>query len=417
MGPCRLGPKALFREREEVILRMMSKATTVFAPVAILLLCAAGAHANNASNEKLNTSLMELSGAFGAQLPAPPPVPVGAQDPGIDVEEGQVNFEYAEMVDRMEAMSRTVIGRKKKKHKIDTGVTAADRVDAGAIKYIVLHASGGATGKPKACEGSVTWLLSQKTAAHFMVCRDGRVIRMVKIENIANQVKNSAIDAAAVGIETESGHPGNLNPFVKSDWNPESYWRMYASMAWLIRAIAKETNVPRDRQHVITHEESDRGMARAHVDPGPYFQDAAYPEFDARFPGQAVTPREYLMRLVADDVAPQIWMVAAAGSGDQVEIKDTNSLGLSHIRVWQLDAAGKPETLIQEWSAPVSGMPPVSMKVDVPSAPGAYRIVARDLVGNTSAGLVKVPGIGPGDAPVAATRNASLLMELSAAAD
>ena len=386
----------------------MGKIIVVVLPLAALLVCASGASAKNEPNE----ALMELSGAFGVQLPAPPPVPEGAQqDPGIDVEEGKVNFEYAEMVDRMEGLSRTVIGRKKKKRRIDTGVTPADRVDAGAIKHIVLHASGGATGKPKACEGTVAWLLSQKTAAHFMVCRDGRVIRMVKIENIANHVKNPAVDAASVGIETESGHPGNVNPFVQSDWNPQDYWRMYASMAWLIRAIAKETNLPRDRQHVITHEEADRGMHHAHVDPGPFFQNATYPEFDARFPGEGVTPREYLMRLVADDVAPQIWMVSAAGAGDQVEVKDTNSLGLSHIRVWKLDAAGKPGTLVQEWSAPVSGMPPVSMKLPVPLAPGAYRFVARDLVGNTSAGLVKVPVPGPGDAPVAGAIQISLLTE------
>jgi hypothetical protein len=150
-------------------------------------------------------------------------------------------------------------------------------------------------------------------------------------------------------------------------------------------------------------------LARAHVDPGPIFDSVTYPEFDARFPGQAVTPREYLMRLVADDAPPQIWMVASAGSGDQVEVKDTNSLGLAHIRVWKLDAAGKPGTLIQEWSAPMSGLPPVSIKIAVPAEPGSYRVVARDLVGNTSAGLVKVPEIFSGDTLVAGAVMFSLL--------
>lgn len=378
----------------------MSTKSSVLLPAAALLFCAVSSPAKTDPNERLTRTMSELSGAFGVSEPSFA-VPVAArskavatQDPALDPEAGQVNFEYADMVDRMEKMSRTVIGRKGKKkisRRIETGVTPADRVEAGGIKYIVLHASGGATGKPHACEGSVSWLLSQKTAAHFMVCRDGRVIRMVKIENIANQVKNDEVDKAAVGIETESGTPNAQNPFVQSDWNPNQYWRMYASMAWLIRAIAKETNLPRDQAHVITHEEADRGIPRAHVDPGPFFQSGTYPEFDARFPGQSVTPREFLMRLVADDAPPQIWMVAAAGAGDQVEVKDTNGLGLSHIRVWKLDAAGKPSQLIQEWSAPVAGMPPASVQVPVPASAGSYRIVGRDLVGNTSAALVKVP--------------------------
>ncbi len=379
----------------------------------MLLFSAAGAGAYPNPDETLSKTLSEMAGAFGVVEPssvASAPLVTG-QGSAIEPEAGQVNFEYAEMVDRMEQMSGTVIGRKKKKRKLNTGVTPADRVEAGAIKYIVLHASGGATGKPGDCESSVAWLLSQKTAAHFMVCRDGRVIRMVKIENIANHVKNSRIDAASVGIETESGRPSKQKPFVSADWTPEAYWRMYASMAWLIRAISKETNLPRDRAHVITHKESDRGLRDAHTDPGPFFESGSYPEFNARFPGQAVTPREYLMRLVADDTPPQIWMVAAAGAGDQIEVKDTNSLGLAHIRVWKLDAAGKPGTLMHEWSAPVSGMPPVSLKIAVPSQPGAYRVVARDLVGNTSAGLVKVPEIGPGDAPAESEVKVSLLSE------
>ena len=351
-----------------------------------------------------STALADAARAFGLEAGITMPALVTVSTPpveAIEVEEGLVNFEYADIVDKMEGMSRTVIGRKKKKRRIDTGVTPADRLDRGEIKYIVLHASGGATGKPGSCDGSVSWLLSQKTAAHFMVCRDGRVIRMVKIENIANQVKNGEIDRSAVGIETESGHPEKTAPFLVDDWTPEKYWRMYASMAWLIRAIAKETNLPRDIAHVITHEEADRGIARAHVDPGPFFQGATYPEFDKRFPGQGVTPREYLMRLVTDDTPPRIWLVPGTAAG--VEVKDTTSLGLAHIRVWRLDDAGKPKDLKQEWSAPIHGLPPVTMTLTVPAEPGSYRIVARDLVGNTSAALVVVPVPSSGVAPVVAS--------------
>ena len=319
---------------------------------------------------------------------APPASVVTPASAELEQEEGQVNFEYAEIVDRFEALRRTVVrGKKKKKRVINvpTGVTDADRVERGEIKKIVVHASGGAG----ACDGSVSHLLNARTAAHFIVCRDGRVTRMVKIEDIGNHVKNTAVDRESVGIETESGHP-RVPYFRVDDWSPDHYWRMYASLAWLIRAVSKEANVPRDRASIITHEEADKGLPRAHVDPGPFFDGGTYPVFTMRFPGQNVSPREYLMRLVADDLPPQIWNVSATGGPDQVEVKDTNSLGLFHIRVWLLDGAGKPSVLEHEWSAPVAGLPPVTLTVPLPQTPGSYRVVARDLVGNTSAALVRV---------------------------
>lgn len=370
---------------------------------ALLLFCVC-ARAEGDPHEAMRRALRENALALGfpdASFPAG--IHISTPTPeGLLPDDGQVNFEYSDVIDRMEKMSRTVIGRKKKKRRIETGVTPADRVEAGEIKHVVLHASGGATGKPGACEGSVAWLLSQKTAAHFMVCRDGRVIRMVKIENIANHVKNDAVDRASVGIETETGQPGSLNPFILSDWDPRAYWRLYASMGWLIRAIAKEADMPRDRSAVITHEEADRGLARAHVDPGPFFDYGRFPEFDARFPGEAVTPREFLMRLVNDDAPPQLWMVSSPGAADEVEIKDSNSLGLAHIRVWREDASGKPKDLMHEWSAPADEMPPYSVKVPVPVSPGRYRFVGRDLVGNTSAAHVVVEDAPPAGPPAAA---------------
>lgn len=62
----------------------------------------------------------------------------------------------------------------------------------------------------------------------------------------------------------------------------------------------------------------------------------------------------------------------------------------------------------------MSGLPPVSLKVGVPSVPGSYRVVARDLVGNTSAGLVKVPEPGLADPPLAGATRFALLEAVSA---
>lgn len=322
----------------------------------------------------------------GVQVTPPPAAPPPQED--LEQEEGQTNFSYSEMVDRFESLRRTVLrgkGRRRRRVDVPTGVTPADRVEDGAIKKIVIHASGGAG----ACDGSVSHLLNAKTAAHFIVCRDGRVTRMVKIENIANHVRNDAVDRESVGIETESGHP-KAPYFRDSDWSPEAYWKMYASMAWLIRAISKEAGVARDRSAIITHEEADRGIRGAHTDPGPHFDAGTDPAFERRFPGQSVTPREFLMRLVTDDAPPRLWRKKAPDGADGVEVKDTESLGLSHIRVWKLDADGKPSEKVDEWFAPDSGLPPVTHLVAAPAEPGAYRVVARDLVGNTSAAVLRV---------------------------
>ncbi|MBI3564910.1 MAG: N-acetylmuramoyl-L-alanine amidase [Elusimicrobia bacterium] len=376
----------------------MRNRALVLAPAVLLVSWAAAARAQGRPGRGLAAFLQENARALSADgaVPVPdpetPPAPPTPSSVPLDGATSRVNFEYADMVDRMEKLRRVVIGRHRHKRVVDTGVTPADRVDRGEIRYVVLHASGGATGKPGACEGSVAWLLKRPTAAHFMVCRDGRVIRMVRIEDIANQVKNDAVDRAAIGIETETGHPEADAPFLASDWDPDSYWRLYASLAWLIRAIAREADLPRDRAHVITHEEADRGLPRAHVDPGPFFDGATYPAFDARFPGQGVTPREFLMRLIADDAPPRIW---AAAGGAAVEVKDTDMLGLAHLSVYALDPAGRQGPLVAEWAAPPAGLPPALVSLGLPEEPGAYRVVARDLVGNTSAGLVRVPAVAP----------------------
>lgn len=333
-------------------------------------------------------ALVDSSKALGApqELFAEPPPAQGRSV--IDIEEERVNFEYSEMVDRFETLRRTVVRGKngqKTRVPVPTGVIPADRVAQGAIKKIVLHASGGAG----SCDGSVSHLLNARTAAHFIVCRDGRVTRMVKIEDVGNHVRNSAINRESVGIETESGHPQPPH-FRSGDWAPERYWRMYASLAWLIRAVAKETNIPRDRAHIITHEEADRGIPGAHTDPGPFFDAGSYAAFETRFPGQKVTPREYLMRLVRDDIPPQVTPVLTAGAADRYEVKDTERLGLSHVRVWRLDAQDKLSSIVWEWFAPAAALPPETLSVAAPAEPGAYRLVARDLVGNTTAGRFEV---------------------------
>lgn len=305
-------------------------------------------------------------------LPKGTPPPAAEAVP-IDPDEERTNFSYGEMDSRLE---KTVLGRKKRGRRAPpkTGVTPADRVDDGKIRYIVVHSACGTY------EGSIEHLLKKPTAAHFIVSRQGDVTRMVRIKDIAMHVKNPAIRAESVGIETETGI-SRAPWFTPQDWDPEETWKMYSSLAWLIRAVAKEARVPRDEAHILGHEEVDRGMRDAHTDPGPYFYTQVYPAFAARFPGEGVTPRAFLMKLVRDDAPPAL-ALETDGQGRRLVVTDREGLGVERARLYRVD--GKKQTLLKTWTPPERGLPPASVPLELPSEPGTYSIEAADLVGNVS---------------------------------
>lgn len=301
----------------------------------------------------------------------------------------RTNFSYGEINSRME---RIVLGRPRRRGRRGnppkTGVTPADRVDRGEIKYIVIHSACGTY------KGSIEWLLKRPTAAHFIVSRNGDVTRMVDIKNIANHVKNPVIRDASVGIETETGHP-TPPVFRPEDWDPAQAWRMYASLAWLIRAISNEAGVPRDEQHIIGHLEADKGIPNAHTDPGPYYYDHVYPDFEQRFPGQNVTPREFLMKLVNDDQPPKIYRSTTTPE-DLIRVVSTDKLGVASVRIYGVSSGVQPPPVpAARWDAPEQGLPPWRVELPAPKTPGVYVVEAHDLVGNVTAARFRVDGSSP----------------------
>jgi N-acetyl-anhydromuramyl-L-alanine amidase AmpD len=342
-----------------------------------LLIVVAVAPAASADPGALQKALDAGARALGQEapvLPQAPPTPTAAfVDSPAATDGEQVNFSFDQMSTRMEAV---IIGRAGRHHRKarSSGVTPADRVERGEIHYIVLHSACGTY------EGAIATLLSRPTAAHFIVSAQGAVTRMVDIANIANHVKNPDIKAHSVGIETETGLT-RAPWFSRNDWDPDARWRLYASLARLIRAIAHETNLPIDRQHVITHEESDRGMRDAHTDPGPMFDGDSYPAFETRFPGQHVTPREYLMRLAASQTLPDIELTTAVDGRTQIEASDPARLGLAELTM-TLSVLGGATVKVVDWKAPVVGLPPATLDQPLPLIPGTYRVEATDLVGN-----------------------------------
>lgn len=302
------------------------------------------------------------------------------------VEGEVVNFQYGEMDNRLETARRVVRSKGRRRRRvIETGMTPADRVERDQIKYVVLHSALGSY------DGTIGYLLRRSVAAHFMVSAQGEVTRMVDISDVANHLKNDELDAQSVGIETETGSV-RAPYYTEADWEPRARWRMYAALAWLIRAISKEAGVPRDREHVMTHGEADRGLPGAHEDPGPFFDTHRYAAFEARFPGEGVTPREFLMRLVNDDSPPEIWSVVAPQPDalSAVEAVDTQKLGMARLSIFSLDARGFYARRVSDWQPPAGELPPVRASLAIPTTPGSYRVEARDLVGNITRSRLRV---------------------------
>jgi hypothetical protein len=407
----------------------MKTLRAVAATLSLLPLSAAPALAYSRGPSSALEGLRSVAGELGVQAQDADIAPVSgtAADPAapetpVPTVETLVNYEYGDIIERLERTRRVIYrGRGRNRRRVGSvpdpsgGVTEADRIARGQVSEVILHASLGAG----ACEGTVNYLLRIRAAAHFMVCRNGRVYQMVDIEDVANHVKNDAVNLRSIGIETESGHVTYTDAagrsrrssteeqyFWAEDWDPKQYWIMYASIAGIIRAVAREARIPRDLAHIRTHEEADAGERDGHTDPGGIFDGSrghVYPEFQQRYPGQNMSPYQWLMRLVTDDTPPSIVAVIGADGRAAYRVRDTDNNGLAYVRVWRFDgppAATTPKTKVSEYHAEPGMFPDAAREVAPPTQPGDYSIIARDLVGNITGVQIRVEASG-GAAPPA----------------
>lgn len=316
-------------------------------------------------------------------------------------EEQVVNFKYGTVTDRLK---KILIGRRASKN---SWPKAADRVDKGEIHWIVVHSAMGH------CEGSIDDMRRKHAAAHYMVCQDGGVTRLVAIKNITLHVKNDDINAASVGIETETGMTYNevyrdakgrkrtrvSTEFLPDDWEPKTRWKMYSTLAVLIRAVAEEAKVPRQwgtqtSPGIIGHLEADLGIPDGHTDPGDDFYKKVFPAFDERYPGEGVTPKTFLMKLVLEDKPPTIAKLAR-GESTLLRVSDAAKAGLSKVLLFKSPkaAASKP---VATWLPPDAGLPPGTVELAVPPERSSYWVEAYDLVGNMTGATLKPDAAGTG---------------------
>jgi hypothetical protein len=155
-----------------------------------------------------------------------------------------------------------------------------------AIDKVVIHVTEGGF------LGSVSWLKNPHAHAssHFVVARDGRIIQLVHLSDIAWHAGNWRVNSESVGVEHEgfTYDPAGFTP------------AQYRASARLVAWIARRSLLPIDREHIIGHAQvpapgGGRGGSGHHTDPGPHWQWQRYLRLvrayaRSGFAGLSVTP-------------------------------------------------------------------------------------------------------------------------------
>lgn len=139
---------------------------------------------------------------------------------------------------------------------------------AASIDQVVVHVTEGNF------VGSVRWLRNRAShgSSHYIVSRNGEVIQLVSITDVAWHAGNRWTNRRSVGIE----HEGYT---FQGDFTDAQY----RASAKLVAYLAHRYSIPVDREHVIGHHEVPNprrpgmyGGANGHQDPGPHWDWKRY---------------------------------------------------------------------------------------------------------------------------------------------
>jgi hypothetical protein len=145
------------------------------------------------------------------------------------------------------------------------------------ITTIVIHATDGGS-----LFGNVSWLTNDRSEAssHYVVSRDGTIVQLIPLHDIAWHSGNHAVNTHSVGIE----HLGVT-------YDPAGFPAVeYRSSARLVAWLARRYDIPIDRKHIIGHYQVPDpfhpglyGGSDHHTDPGPYWKWGYYLNLVRRF--------------------------------------------------------------------------------------------------------------------------------------
>ncbi|NUW32512.1 N-acetylmuramoyl-L-alanine amidase [Nonomuraea sp. SMC257] len=136
----------------------------------------------------------------------------------------------------------------------------SNRPTGDKIDRIVIHVTQGSYA------GTISWFQTgprpNPTSAHYVIrSSDGQITQMVREKNRAFHAGN--YNRRSVGIE----HEGYVN---NASWFTD---QMYRSSAALTRSIADRYGIPKDRSHIVGH---NQVPGSDHTDPGPNWNWTKY---------------------------------------------------------------------------------------------------------------------------------------------
>ncbi|WP_433414071.1 N-acetylmuramoyl-L-alanine amidase [Microtetraspora malaysiensis] len=138
--------------------------------------------------------------------------------------------------------------------------TASSRPSAYAIDRVVIHVTQGSYA------GSISWFQnpSAQVSAHYVVkSSNGEITQMVREKDVAWHAGSWSYNTRSIGIE----HEGYIS---EASWFTDA---MYRASAALTRAICDKYGIPKDRAHIIGHNEVP---GATHTDPGSYWNWTTY---------------------------------------------------------------------------------------------------------------------------------------------
>jgi hypothetical protein len=178
-----------------------------------------------------------------------------------------------------------------------------------SIEKIVVHVTEGSFW------GSVRWLKSPRAHAssHYVVSRNGKIVQLVHLSDIAWHAGHWGTNEESVGIEHEGFTYG------PSGFTDAQYRASARLAAW----IARRSLMPIDRRHLIGHRDvpdgrGGRGGSSHHTDPGPRWNWARYVRLVRQYAG--------VVRLSVKPLLPEgplrgivSWRAKASGDIGRVE--------------------------------------------------------------------------------------------------
>jgi hypothetical protein len=143
-------------------------------------------------------------------------------------------------------------------------------------------------------------------SAHFVVSRDGQIVQLVPISDVAWHSGNGWWNLHSIGIEHE-GWAGR-RAYTTAE---------YRASAKLVAYLAHRWGIPLDSRHIIGHAEVPdpnhprlRGGASHHTDPGPYWNWKLYMRLVRHYASHRVLPT-FVKRMTLHDSPLPRWLIAA----------------------------------------------------------------------------------------------------------